>query len=202
MPGLQDLATALNNIAQNLGRLIAQTSLAVLVPITQGGTGATTASGARANLGIVVGAPGANHAAVFASANSIEDGGLIGSLMVGELLTANFNSTADQVIAINYPPGAVGFLVDAIVASNPSISMTTAAGGIYLGSGKTGFQLVPASQSYSGLTNATPNVSGSALVLSASPAAMLNAAAVYFSLTTPQGVAATADLRIYGRPMF
>src|SRR6185437_4690770 len=42
MAGLQDLFTALNNIAQNLGRLVAQTSLSIVVPVNSGGTGQTT----------------------------------------------------------------------------------------------------------------------------------------------------------------
>jgi hypothetical protein len=50
--GFADIATALNNIAANLGRLIAQTALQVIVPITQGGTGATTVQGALTNLGL------------------------------------------------------------------------------------------------------------------------------------------------------
>jgi hypothetical protein len=49
---LQRIDTDLQNIVQTLNKLIGQTSLAVVVPITQGGTGATTAAGARTNLGL------------------------------------------------------------------------------------------------------------------------------------------------------
>lgn len=52
MASLQDVSTALNNIAQQLGKFIASTGLAVIVPITGGGTGATTAAAARTNLGL------------------------------------------------------------------------------------------------------------------------------------------------------
>ncbi len=94
--GLGDLATALQNIAAQLGRLISQTSLQIVVPILQGGTGATSAAGALTSLGVgtagtkaasnnadstvasVTGAVTVGHLAIFAdSGGSVEDGGAI-----------------------------------------------------------------------------------------------------------------------------
>jgi len=195
------LVTQLNLIAQNLGRLVTQTALAVVIPVTQGGTGATTASQARTNLGITtLGTP--NHLAAFATANSFQDGGLGGSYQLGALLGANFNVTIDQAILVALPPGASAYVIEAIVATHASVSLTTAVGGIYLGPSKTGLQVVSASQAYSGLTGTAINTAGSALPLTVYQGAFLSVGVVYFSLTTPQGVAATADLRVYGRALF
>lgn len=202
MAGLSDLYAALNNIAQNLGRLIAQTALQVVVPITQGGTGATTASGARNNLGIFTGTPTVSHLAAFATVNSLEDGGVGGSYQVGSLIGADMNVTADQQITITLPPGAAIWVLDLVVVSNPSVPLTTAHGGIYTGIGKTGLQLVPSTQVYSALTTNATNASGSALLPMVAQAAMLTVPVVYLSLTGTQGVAATADFRIYAKPLF
>jgi hypothetical protein len=198
----QQLATQLNLIAQNLGRLVAQTSLAVNVPISQGGTGATTASGARDNLGIVVGGVTPNHLAAFATPNSFQDGGFGGIYQVGELLAANFNITGDQTITVTLPPGAVVWALDAVMVTNPTVPLSAAVGGIYLGPGKTGVQVVAATQHYSGLASGAPNTAGSLLFLTCEQSVALTVAALFFSLTTPQGVAATADLRVYARPLF
>ena len=78
MAGLSDLFTALSNIAANLGKLVAQTSLAIVVPITQGGTGATTAAGARTNLGI--GSMGTQNASAVAVTGGTIDGTVIGGV--------------------------------------------------------------------------------------------------------------------------
>lgn len=49
---LQDVVTSINNMAQVLSKLIQSTSLGVVVPVTGGGTGATTEAAARMNLGL------------------------------------------------------------------------------------------------------------------------------------------------------
>jgi len=198
----QQLATQLNLIAQNLGRLVTQTALQVVIPITQGGTGATTASGARDNLGIVVGSATPNHLAAFDTPNSFQDGGVGGSYQVGELIGADFDITGDQTIILTLPPGVSVWVLDAVVATNASIPLTSAVGGIYVGPGKTGLQVVAASQHYSALTTNAPNVAGGLLFLTIEQSATLTVSALFFSLTTPQGVAATADLRVYARPLF
>ena len=95
-PGFAQLDTDLQELTRSINRLIVQTSLGVVVPIAQGGTGATTAPGALTNLG--VGSAGTKtasnpadanvasvllpvttgHLAVFADINgTIEDGGTL-----------------------------------------------------------------------------------------------------------------------------
>lgn len=127
-----------------------------------------------------------------------------GLVLAGELLGANFNSTADQAIVIASP--TANYQLNAITVNNPSIALTTAVGGIYSGAGKTGTQIVAATQAYSGLTTNSPNTSGNGVDLSLATgsynATAWNLATMYFSLSTPQGAAAIADIRVVIRPMW
>jgi hypothetical protein len=183
MASIGDLYTALNNIAQNLGKLIAQTALQIVVPITQGGTGAVTAAAARTNLGV----PATTMVGVF---------------LLGELLAADFNVTTDQNITLTLPTGLTNWVIESIVVSNASISLTTAVGGIYTAPAKAGVAVVSGSQRYAGLTGSPVDQDGSALLLTIDQTIMLNLTILYFSLTTPQGVAATADLHVYARALW
>jgi hypothetical protein len=124
-------------------------------------------------------------------------------LMAGELIGANFNTTADQAIALISPTQY--WLLNSLQVTNPSVAMTTAAGGIYSGAGKTGVQLLAASTSYSGLTSNSPNTSGNGLTPTlgnGGNTTLYNLSTVYLSLSTPQGAPATADIRIYIRPLW
>lgn len=132
------------------------------------------------------------------------------SIQCGELLTANFNSVLDQVIQLSLPSGT--WMVESITVSNPSVSLTTAAGGIYSGASKTGVAVVGSGQAYSTLTTNAANTTGNALLLTISTAGLTTAFNGYqqpnqlsqllVSLTTPQGAAATADIRVKCRPLF
>jgi hypothetical protein len=112
------------------------------------------------------------------------------------LKAANFNSTADQLLVPNF---SGRFRPKRFVVLNASLSLTTAAGGFYTAVAKGGTALVAAGQAYSALTAAN-------LAMECT----LNAAAdwwaagtpVYLSLATAQGAAATADVRVYCKPLF
>ena len=126
-----------------------------------------------------------------------------GVILAGELIGANMNSTADQAIVMSVP--ATRYVVEAIVVSNASVSLDTAAGGIYSVASKGGVTLVAAAQVYSTLTAAAVNAAGSALFLTLDTPAttgMFDLSTLYFSLTTAQGAAATADIRVYVRPLY
>lgn len=121
----------------------------------------------------------------------------------GELLGANMNSTADQPIPITAPTGL--YDIDSIEVSNASVSLTTAAGGIYPAAAKGGTAIVGSSQAYSTLTAAAANAAGSTLLLTLASGintTAYNLGTVYLSLTTPQGAAATADVRVRCRPLY
>lgn len=108
--------------------------------------------------------------------------------------SADFNSTADQAIAI--PAGE--WVITRIIVYNASTNLTTAAGGIYTGSGKSGSTIVAASQAYTALTGSTKYLSLT-LDTYATTTVHTGGSSIYLSLTTPQGGAATADVAIFGR---
>lgn len=115
-----------------------------------------------------------------------------GASLLGVLKGANFNTTADQAIAVV----ATRYVIRRIVAANPSVSLTAAAGGIYLGAGKTGTIIVPAAQAYAALTAPLKFLD---LTLAAVVGTdYFTAPQVLLSLTVPQGVAATGDIYIFG----
>ncbi len=121
----------------------------------------------------------------------------------GSLMGANMNSTGDQAIQIACP--TTNYMIAAIVVTTASISLTTAAGGIYTAAAKGGSTLVGAGQAYSTLTAAATNAAGSALSLTLDTLATtgkLDLSTIYFSLTTGQGAAATANIRVYIRPLY
>lgn len=114
------------------------------------------------------------------------------NVMLGARTGANLNSVADQAIAMCSPL----YIVRRIVVQNASISLTTAAGGIYTGAGKTGITLVAAAQVYASLTAAAKYLDLTLEAIAGTDA--MTAAALLLSLTTAQGAAATADIYVLG----
>ena len=114
-----------------------------------------------------------------------------GGILLGELIGANMNSTGDQQIVIFSAPAK--YIIRRIVATNASISLTTAVG-IYTAVSKGGTAIVANSQAYSTLSASTKFLD---LTL-ASNTDYRTATSLYLSLTTPQGAAATADIFVYG----
>lgn len=128
------------------------------------------------------------------------------AILAGILKNANMNTTADQAIALALPNPAAGgngkYTVLNVLCANPSISLTTAAGGIYTGPGKTGVQVVSSAQAFSALTQGLVNVAGSLLQLTINlPTAFFTAPTLYLALTTAQGAAATADFYVTVQPL-
>lgn len=115
-----------------------------------------------------------------------------GGILLGELIGANMNSTGDQQIVIFSAPAK--YIIRRIVATNASLSLTTAVGGIYTAVSKGGTAVVANSQAYSTLSAGTKFLD---LTL-ASNTDYRTATSLYLSLTTPQGAAATADIFVYG----
>ena len=110
---------------------------------------------------------------------------------IGQLIGANFNSTSDQVITID----AGQWKIEGVYVSAASVSLTTAAGGVYTATAKGGTAIVAASQGYSALTAGTSTLPAT---MAATPTVTGN---IYLSLTTPQGAAATASVFVFGRPI-
>lgn len=119
-----------------------------------------------------------------------------GQILLGELISANMNSTADQQIVIFSAPAK--YIVRRIVVTNASISLTTAVGGIYPQISKGGTAIVANSQAYSSLNATTKFIDLTIASGYTSGGSILTAKSIYLSLTTPQGAAATADVYVYG----
>jgi hypothetical protein len=102
---------------------------------------------------------------------------------------ANFNSTSDQQFAL--PPQITQFAIDTMIVANCTGDASSAVGGVYDGAGKTGNQVVPASQTYTPLNG----VGTIAQISSVSTTlTYTNSATLYLSLSTPQGSAVTCDV--------
>ena len=113
--------------------------------------------------------------------------------VIGYIKGANMNITTDQ--QFTWCAGGQ-FVVTQMLATNASISLTTAAGGVYQSASKGGAVIVAAATTYSALTtSALAQVTAAA----ATSTILFNSAAMpYFNLTTPQGAAATADIFLLG----
>lgn len=112
----------------------------------------------------------------------------------------DMNITTDQILTINYPPGYTKLLIQSIKAYNPSISLTTAVGGIYTAAAKGGVEVVAATQVYSALTTNAVETAGDQVnlaIVAPFAASYITRTVLYFSLTTAQGAAATMNIHIY-----
>jgi hypothetical protein len=118
-----------------------------------------------------------------------------GILQVAKLTGANMNSTADQAFTITHPYAK--FRLHSIWVHSASISLTTAVGGIYTGTGKTG-AVCSTTQVYSSLTTARKTLSISVTDTDLYGSGAGVSLTLYLSLTTAQGAAATADFYIFG----
>ena len=140
------------------------------------------------------------HIAIFAVNGVIADGGAVptGRLIVSGR-SLNFNSTADQPIV--FPQYITAFRLANIIVTNASVSLSSAVGGFYPAASKGGTPIVSAAQAYSALTGvnslmtATLASFGSSTRFSSANLGTIGGLlAIWFSLTTPQGSAATGDI--------
>lgn len=132
-------------------------------------------------------------------------------IQCGSLIDANMNVTTDQGIPISVPSAT--YVVDSIQIGNPSISLTSAQGGFYSAASKGGVAIVASTQAYSTLTTNAANATGNVMTATLAAAGTTTAfggfaqgstriGTIYFSLTTAQGAAATADIRVYCVPRY
>jgi hypothetical protein len=123
--------------------------------------------------------------------------------VLASLRGADFNNTGDQPIAI--PQQFVAFQLTGIIVTNATLSLTTAVGGFYPQASKGGTPIVSAAQVYSALTTANSLLSLTLASFGANTrfsSANLNSIGgflnIWLSLTTTQGIAAQADVYLYG----
>ena len=106
----------------------------------------------------------------------------------------------------------VSYVFDAIEISSPSVSLTTAQGGFYTAVSKGGVAVVASTQAYTSLTTNAQSTTGNSMTATLSTAGNTTKFAgyqqasqistLYLSLTTAQGAAATANIRVYCRPNY
>ena len=110
----------------------------------------------------------------------------------------NLNVTTDNTLDKQFNCSTFLIATNGIRICNASTSLTTAVGGIYTAASKGGIAVVSNLQTYSALTAATLGMDAT---VAAAGLDELTAAALYLSLTTPQGGAATADVFVFGWPI-
>lgn len=120
---------------------------------------------------------------------------LLPSVFLGGLVPANMNTTLDQAIQMSFTK----YIVRRIVVYAASVSITTAAGGIYTGPDKSGTPIVAASQIFSALTGSSKWFD--LPLVAPATTDWFSAATLYLSLTTPQGSAATLNLMVIGEAL-
>ncbi len=124
-------------------------------------------------------------------------------VLLGKLATANMNSAADQTITINLPTGVTKYTVEKIDVTNCTVSLTLAAGGFYTAASKGGTAIVAAAQVYTALGGTATTVRKKPIPQDTNPTLAVTTSSftgnMFFSLTTAQGGAATADIYVWGR---
>ena len=133
----------------------------------------------------------------------------------GSLDAANMNVTTDQAIPISVPSAYYLFdsiEVDEVFPLQPLVSLSTAAGGFYTGASKSGITVVANTQAYSTITTNVASTTGNAMTATLATAGLTTifpgssqpspVNQLYFSLTTAQGAAATANIRVYCRALY
>lgn len=112
--------------------------------------------------------------------------------LIGKLIGANMNTTADQAIPII---NAQDYNPRRIVVKNASAPLTLAVGGVYTAASKGGSQLVANTQAYAPLINSSASIDLTLAGLAGSIKQTTQTA--FFSLTSTAGSAATADLYMF-----
>jgi hypothetical protein len=115
--------------------------------------------------------------------------------VLASLIGANMNVTTDQPLVSHIPAGKA-FYISRILMTNVTVSLTTAAGGVYSAAAKGGTVIVAATQAYTALSGTATQAL--ALTLATGGTANVFSTAPTFSLTTAQGAAATADIYMMG----
>lgn len=113
--------------------------------------------------------------------------------VLGRLIGADLNSTADQIIPII---GSQKFLLTNIYCTNASSTPLLAAGGIYTAAGKTGVIIVAAATLYTALS--APALCGATTLTVSGATTAFTVPNLFFSLTVAQGSPLTMDLYAVG----
>lgn len=150
------------------------------------------------------------HSVIWVTDNVVADGGAVPAetKVLASFRNADFNVTNDQPILL--PTSIAAFQLTGIIVANASTPLTIAQGGFYTGNAKSGSVIVLASQSYAALTSpdllmqpALTAFAQSARFSQNNLTTTLNAdnlasLEIFFALSVPQGVSASADIYVLG----
>ena len=117
-------------------------------------------------------------------------------VFLGKLIGANFNITTDQQIPLSvagFDPVGGTVIIEKIMIVNASHTLASAVGGFYSASSKGGTPIVAANQGYTSVVIPTHAFSVPIAV-----SLVQSTLALYLSLTTAEGAAATADIYVFG----
>lgn len=112
--------------------------------------------------------------------------------VIAKLIGANLNVTTDQ--AINFLGAVNKYVISSIIITNASGTPLLAAGGLYTAAAKAGSAIVAAGQVYTALNT---SVVALPLTIAITNTAFV-ASPLFFSLTTANGSAITADIYVVG----
>lgn len=133
-------------------------------------------------------------------------------MLLGKRIGIDMNSISDQLITLS---GGSSFVVSEILLTNASTSLTAALDAqvwtglnrsgvrIFYGSGDAGLAdqvtgLTSATKAISWYDNFVTTIAKFIIVLGSVPQRNVSGTSLYFSLGTPQGAVATADIYVYG----
>jgi hypothetical protein len=118
------------------------------------------------------------------------------------LKTVNFNSAnTDNTLAITLPAGIQRYAVEAVWLSNASVSISTATVGVFTAAGGTG-QTIAANQAITVTAAAADNNNNAqSLTLTNAATEAYSDTTLFVRIGTAQGVAATADVVVFIRPL-
>jgi hypothetical protein len=123
-----------------------------------------------------------------------------GFVLGGRLVGADFNSTADQAIII--APPCRWYSIFRMYVINPSTSLTTAQGSLYLNASKAAPVIFATTTPFTGAQVSTIDTLNNVSATSVTNTVVTDNTTIYLSLTTAQGSAATGDLYVYIVPLW
>lgn len=146
---------------------------------------------------VIAPAPASTSASTINSGTLASAYGGSRKLKLGTLISANFNTTADQAITLS---GSSAFVVTEIIVTNCSATPTAAQGTFYTAASKGGYTLFggAASSPWGALTAPTVATVDNSTSASGSNSGKslycVTSCMIYLSLTTPQGSPLTCDI--------
>lgn len=119
----------------------------------------------------------------------------LGKITFNATATVNFNSVADTAVTITLPTGFTNYVLEGIHISSASQTLTTATVGVFTAAGGAGTAIVTGGSAVTVSTAAANTLNNAqSLSINNQNTQAFNFGTLYFRITNPQGVAATATV--------